>query len=719
MKRANYILVFVLTALLLLAFGCPVAASAAELRTGTAAFNPDLTAGSNTQQEALLALNSETDGFDFDAIYEYLQDALENYQTSITLQQFNIPADQIQALVDYIGNEMPEAFHVGHTFSYRTKNGCISALSNISYRYTQEEYAQKLAVFRQNAAWLLRDLSSSALTDVEKALVIHDRIITWTDYGYCGDYTTDSICFTAEGPLLTHEGVCSGYAKLYRYLLCNVGIASQYVTSSAMDHAWNIININGQWYHVDTTWDDGDAAGRVFHENFLRSTAGIQDTGHTADDFTTAPVSTTYDNAYWQNSLAEFVWFQNTLYYIDSVNGGLCKRSSGTSQKLLTLNDSWGGWMINKLAASQSSSYYRYYYGLSANSKYLYYSTPTKVYQLSLPSLTATSVYTPTIASGSYLFGSNVRDWELTAQIGTNPNSITQTQVIQLPREYTVAYDANGGSGAPEPQTKQSNQALTLSAAEPTRADYLFDGWNTQADGLGAAYLPGALYTADADVTLYAQWRRETPVISPAAGGVLVNKANHYIYGLRVGSTAADCLSVSNGSLGFEYSNPNQILGTGTKVNVYDADQILVDTYTVVVYGDVSGDGWYDGTDAYFIRLYTNGMFSKNALTAAQLTACDANHDDKIDMADAKLVEQAGLLLAGVDQSANNEDLVMNSVYLEYCGLIDQSGEISEPETQRPAADEEFQPAAPSVWSRIEVIFRSLLRWLLGLFTQG
>ena len=863
MKRLNAAL-SVFIALLLLAFACPAAiAAAAEGQLGTVTFHTDLTVGDYTRQDALLALNSESEGFDFSTISDALQAALESCSTSIPLQEYNIPVDQIQALADYIGNEMPEAFHVGRSFSYRARSGYIIELCNITYRYEPEEYAQMLAVFRQNADWLLRGLSAASLTDVEKALLIHDRIITWTFYGYCGDDTQDSFCFTAAGPLLMHEGVCSGYAHLYDYLLKKVGIASRYVSSDSMNHAWNIVSINGQWYHVDTTWDDGgwtDVAGRASHENFLRSTAGIVDTGHTGNDFTTVPVSTTYDNAYWQNSIAEFAWFQNALYYIDSTNGGLYKRSGGSAQKLLELKDSWGGWAINRSSDSQSGTYYRYFYGLSENSKYLYYSTPSQVLQLSLPDLTAVPVYTPSIASGSYLFGSTVRDWELTAQIGNNPTSITQTQTVPLPHDYTVAYNANGGSGAPAEQTKRADQPLTLSSAEPTLAHHTFLGWNTAADGSGEDYAPGAVITANADLTLYAQWRlyfctirfygngatsgpaaadqtlnygetaelapnpyqraytvtydyngatggyetacetvsslfngwaetpngeaaygdgqgvrnmidedealvdfyacwspgsvslptptkagfvfdgwyedggftqlagmggaaytptqdgtlfaawrREPPVISPAAGGVLINNANRCIYGLRPGSTAEASLKVNNGSLAVVFSNTNQVLGTGTKVNVLDADQNLVDSYTVVVFGDIDGDGWYDGTDAYFIRLYTNGMLPANALNAAQLMACDANHDDVIDAADAKLVERAGLLLAGVDQSANNEDLAVNSDYQAYCSLIDQSA----------AAEEEAKPAAQSLWSRIAAVWKTILKWLSAVFSAA
>ena len=72
--------------------------------------------------------------------------------------------------------------------------------------------------------------------------------------------------------------------------------------------------------------------------------------------------------------------------------------------------------------------------------------------------------------------------------------------------EYTVSYNANGGSGAPDAQTKDGGIDLTLSSTVSTRTGYTFAGWNTQADGNGTPYAAGANYSANAAVTLYAQW---------------------------------------------------------------------------------------------------------------------------------------------------------------------------------------------------------------------
>ncbi|MBO5280596.1 MAG: InlB B-repeat-containing protein [Clostridia bacterium] len=86
---------------------------------------------------------------------------------------------------------------------------------------------------------------------------------------------------------------------------------------------------------------------------------------------------------------------------------------------------------------------------------------------------------------------------------------------------YTINFNANGGSGAPASQTKTHDVALTLSATKPTRTGYTFQGWATSADG-SVEYAPGASYTDNANVTLYAVWELATVSVT----GVTLNKSS-------------------------------------------------------------------------------------------------------------------------------------------------------------------------------------------------
>ena len=93
-----------------------------------------------------------------------------------------------------------------------------------------------------------------------------------------------------------------------------------------------------------------------------------------------------------------------------------------------------------------------------------------------------------------------------------------------IPHKYTVAYVANGGTWAPENQTKLEGTGLRLASAIPKNdcsvtltygngtepetmtVSAVFTGWNTEADGSGTHYNAGSIYSDDEPLVLFAQW---------------------------------------------------------------------------------------------------------------------------------------------------------------------------------------------------------------------
>ena len=73
---------------------------------------------------------------------------------------------------------------------------------------------------------------------------------------------------------------------------------------------------------------------------------------------------------------------------------------------------------------------------------------------------------------------------------------------------YTVYYNANGGSGAPSPQIKTEDVALTLSRIRPTRSGCVFLGWSASSSAASPSYFPGLDYIENESVTLYAIWAK-------------------------------------------------------------------------------------------------------------------------------------------------------------------------------------------------------------------
>ncbi len=111
------------------------------------------------------------------------------------------------------------------------------------------------------------------MTDEEKCIVIHDYIVTngMYDQGALAviksqkEYSHIAYGFLTEG-----EGICSGYADSYKLFMDMLGIENLLIEGEAAndEHKWNLVRIDGEWYHVDCTWDDfvPDEEGRPpFH----------------------------------------------------------------------------------------------------------------------------------------------------------------------------------------------------------------------------------------------------------------------------------------------------------------------------------------------------------------------------------------------------------------------------------------------------------------------
>lgn len=84
--------------------------------------------------------------------------------------------------------------------------------------------------------------------------------------------------------------------------------------------------------------------------------------------------------------------------------------------------------------------------------------------------------------------------------------------------KLTLAYNANGGSGAPSSQTHLINTVSKISGAKPTRDKYVFLGWSTSSSATKATYIADGQYTNNsftdgATVTLYAVWLKKSPSI--------------------------------------------------------------------------------------------------------------------------------------------------------------------------------------------------------------
>ena len=170
----------------------------------------------------------------------------------------------------------------------------------------------------------------------------------------------------------------------------------------------------------------------------------------------------------------------------------------------------------------------------------------------------------------------------------------------------------------------------------------------------------------------------ELPSLSiETAEQVTISFNTGIISGFDSGLSSLDSYITMNSTIyTLSYESNNGKFGTGSKAILKDGDTIVAE-YTILIYGDTTGDSWYDGQDAVLVSCLANGMLTKDDVSEAVYMAADCNHDGVIDQLDVDLLNEAGALLANVDQSKPTEELLeTSSAYVEYLELIDQSPEI-------------------------------------------
>ncbi len=192
---------------------------------------------------------------------------------------------------------------------------------------------------------------TAGITDpVEQMLAIYDILAIQNMYNW--EVSVGRVdeapkeCWNSMSAILGMESgpVCRGTALAYRTLLTRLGIPCVLVGSDEMDHVWNMVEIDGEYYHIDVDRANGPVPslkGRSRHESFLRSDAAMQKLEY--KNWTIegpglgpqkAPVcdSANYESADWAfNNRTDFPIYRwnDSYYYVRRINARTCKLYHG------------------------------------------------------------------------------------------------------------------------------------------------------------------------------------------------------------------------------------------------------------------------------------------------------------------------------------------------------------------------------------------------------
>ena len=218
------------------------------------------------------------------------------------------------------------------------------AISKLSCYYSRDtglavaiglEYctAQDVAAMQVKLDQLVDQANTLCQTDLEKVFYVHEWLVQ--NIAYDREHLSDDVQddHNLRGALLEGSAVCDGYAKTYALTLRKLGITGVLVTSKDIGHAWNMVELDGNWYQVDCTWDDpvdgSDQLGYCMHKHLLCTTEEMN-TNHNDDgddsvafdlenlgtqNIVNLATDDTYENTWWKDKKSAIFPCGGDWYY--------------------------------------------------------------------------------------------------------------------------------------------------------------------------------------------------------------------------------------------------------------------------------------------------------------------------------------------------------------------------------------------------------------------
>lgn len=246
-------------------------------------------------------------------IYKEIYAVLESMGKDVKLS--TIDTVLLEKVFKCVLNDHPKFYYVeGYNYTTYTKGENVVKLEMTGkYSKTEEECKVIDAKIENYVAACFSGLDT-AVSDYEKVKYIYKYIIENTEYNLASE-DNQNICSV----FINGESVCMGYAKAMQYLLLKQDILCTLVNGTAnegQEHAWNLLLLDDQYYHLDVTWGDDsytvtnasdNKVGMTNYSFFCVTTEEILKT-HTINSVVELPECIAWENNYY---VKEGLYFSN------------------------------------------------------------------------------------------------------------------------------------------------------------------------------------------------------------------------------------------------------------------------------------------------------------------------------------------------------------------------------------------------------------------------
>ncbi len=247
----------------------------------------------------------------------------ENLEQEIVVADLNIPAATFLKWYSEILDERLDEFYFArgsYQYSYYKDPQLTIHAVYPGYLETDTEVIQAtVAAICKETENILFNIDEN-MSDFDKVMAVHDYMVLNYHYDLS---STPNHSITM---MVTKTGVCQSYALAFLHLMHELEIPCIFVGSEAMNHAWNLVQVEGDWYHIDLTWDDpvSDKFAEVRHTYALLSDEALRNSAvrkpHFGYELNGIANSKRYDNAPWHTAFGSIVYLDGVEYYVDGTS---------------------------------------------------------------------------------------------------------------------------------------------------------------------------------------------------------------------------------------------------------------------------------------------------------------------------------------------------------------------------------------------------------------
>ncbi len=278
--------------------------------------------------------NFDEIAFKYNDVVAELKKGFAKHSEEIDIYSYKVSVEELNAIVEYlcVNNGY---YYVENGYTYYEDGKYVRKICP-SYIMSSEEVLKNNAEIDK----VINDVAQKAAafkTDIEKLIYVHDYIVDNITYDE-GNLKNNNI----YGALVLKDSMCMGYAEAFSAIANKLGYKTYVVSSEALEHAWNMVLLDGCYYFVDCTWDDpvfsemylstDPVSGFGCYDYFMCSEKMLYSGNHQADDWEIngtniagTAVSELYDEFFWRGfgSLMRYSdgsWFHDYGYSDKNVN---------------------------------------------------------------------------------------------------------------------------------------------------------------------------------------------------------------------------------------------------------------------------------------------------------------------------------------------------------------------------------------------------------------